>query len=110
MNVPVGSFSFTVSSASGFSKGDKIIVFRPGTEQWIKDLKMDQIEERDGTKQWQPKEYDLQFERVITKIEGKKYLLITRWCWQWKSNMAVVKFTNTVSMDVSLMLVLKISI
>ncbi len=28
--VPVGSFSFTVSSASGFSKGDKIIVFRPG--------------------------------------------------------------------------------
>ncbi|HEY5771782.1 MAG TPA: hypothetical protein VIS75_04095 [Chitinophagaceae bacterium] len=70
--VPVGSFSFTVSSAAGFSKGDKIIVFRPGTEQWIKDLKMDQIEERDGTKQWQPKEYDLQFERIITKIEGNK--------------------------------------
>ena len=31
------------------AKGDKIIVFRPGTEQWIKDLKMDQIEEREGT-------------------------------------------------------------
>jgi hypothetical protein len=73
--VPVGSFSFTVSSASGFSKGDKIIVFRPGTEQWIKDLKMDQIEERDGTKQWQAKEYDLQFERVITKIEGNKIFI-----------------------------------
>ena len=73
--VPVGSFSFTVSSASGFSKGDKIIVFRPGTEQWIKDLKMDQIEERDGTKQWQAKEYDLQFERIITKIEGNKIFI-----------------------------------
>ena len=73
--VPVGSFSFTVSSASGFTKGDKIIVFRPGTDQWIKDLKMDQIEERDGTKQWQAKEYDLQFERIITKIEGNKIFI-----------------------------------
>jgi len=74
-HVPVGSFSFTVSSASGFTKGDKIIVFRPGTEQWIKDLKMDRIEARDGTKQWQPKEYDLQFERIITKIEGNKIFI-----------------------------------
>ena len=73
--VPVGSFSFTVSSASGFSKGDKIIVFRPGTEQWIKDLKMDQIEDRGGTKQWQAKEYDLQFERMIAKIEGNKIFI-----------------------------------
>ena len=73
--VPVGSFSFTVSSSVGFSKGDKIIVFRPGTEQWIKDLKMDQIEDRGGTKQWQAKEYDLQFERVITKIEVNKIFI-----------------------------------
>jgi hypothetical protein len=73
--VPVGSFSLTVSSAAGFTKGDKIIVFRPGTEQWIKDLKMDVIEERDGTKQWQPKEYDLQFERIITKVEGNKIFI-----------------------------------
>ena len=73
--VPVGSFSFTVSSAAGFTKGDKIIVFRPGTEQWVKDLKMDQIEDRGGTKQWQAKEYDLQFERVITKIEGNKIFI-----------------------------------
>jgi len=70
--VPVGSFSFTVSSAAGFNKGDRIIVFRPGTEQWIRDLKMDQIDERGGTKQWQAKEYNLQFERVITKIQGNK--------------------------------------
>ena len=73
--VPVGSFSFTVSSAAGFTKGDKIIVFRAGTEQWIKDLKMDVIEERDGTKQWQAKEYDLQFERIITKVEGNKIFI-----------------------------------
>ena len=73
--VPVGSFSFTVSSASGFNKGDKIILFRPGSDQWIKDLKMDQIEDRGGTKQWEAKEYNLQFERVITKIEGNKLFI-----------------------------------
>ena len=73
--VPAGTFSFTVTSATQFAKGDKIILFRPGTEQWIKDLKMDQIEARDGTKQWQAREYDLQFERVITKIEGNKVFI-----------------------------------
>jgi hypothetical protein len=73
--VPVGTFSFNVSSSSGFSRGDKIILFRPGTEQWIRDLQMDKIEERDGTKQWQPKEYDFQFERMITKIEGNKIFI-----------------------------------
>jgi len=73
--VPVGSFSFRVSSSSGFAKGDKIIVFRPGTDQWIKDLKMDQIEDRGGTKQWEAKEYNLQFERVITNIEGNKIFI-----------------------------------
>ncbi len=70
--VPVGAKSFTVASAQGFKVGDKIIAYRPGTEQWIKDLKMDQIVERNGTKQWKPAEYNLSFERMITKIEGNK--------------------------------------
>ncbi|HEX7844610.1 MAG TPA: hypothetical protein VF476_02350 [Chitinophagaceae bacterium] len=73
--VPVGFFSFNVSSASGFAKGDRIILLRPGTEQWIKDLKMDQIDARDGTKQWTPKEYDLEYERVVTKVEGNKVFI-----------------------------------
>lgn len=68
--VPVGTFSFTVSDAKVFKKGDRVIVFRPGTKQWISDLKMDQIVERQGTKQWQPQEYNFTFERVITKVEA----------------------------------------
>lgn len=70
--VPTGTFSFTVADAKKIKKGDKIILFRPGTQKWIDDLKMNQIEERPGTKQWQAKEYDLSFERIITKIEGNK--------------------------------------
>ena len=73
--VPVGIRSFSVTSAKGFKAGDKIIVFRPGTEKWIRDLKMDQIEERPGTKQWRADEYNFQFERVITGIEGNKIFI-----------------------------------
>jgi hypothetical protein len=66
----VGAKSFTVSSAQGLKAGDNIILYRPGTANWITDLKMDQIDARDGTKQWQPGEYNLQFERTITGIKG----------------------------------------
>ena len=68
--VPTGATWFHVESAKGYKAGDKIILFRPGTDAWIKGLKMDAIEERDGTKQWKPKEYDLRYERIITKIDG----------------------------------------
>ncbi len=68
--VPVGSFEFQVESAKGLKVGDLITILRPGTENWIHDLKMDQIIERQGTKQWKAKEYDLKFERVVTKING----------------------------------------
>ena len=73
--VPVGAFSFNVSAAKKFKSGDKIILYRPGSEAWIHDLKMDQIVERKGTKQWNPKEYNFSFERVITKIEGNKIFI-----------------------------------
>ena len=73
--VPVGSTSFTVTSAKGFKKGDRIILYRPGTDQWIHDLKMDQIVERNGTKQWKANEYNLSYERMITKVEVNKIFI-----------------------------------
>lgn len=73
--VPVGATSFSVTSTKSFQQGDRIILFRPGTRQWIHDLKMDQIVERQGTKQWQPEEYQLRFERMITRVEGNKIFI-----------------------------------
>lgn len=71
--VPVGRKYFTVSVAAGLRPGDSIIVYRPGTQKWITDLEMNQIEVRDSTtKQWTPAEYDLYFERIITRIDGDK--------------------------------------
>ncbi|MBO9657281.1 MAG: hypothetical protein J7527_00485 [Chitinophagaceae bacterium] len=74
--VPVGSKSFNIANASSLKKGDRIVVFRPGTEKWISDLKMDQIEVRDSTtRQWPAKEYDLHFEREVVKIEGNRVFI-----------------------------------
>jgi hypothetical protein len=72
--VPTGAKSFNVASTAGLKVGDRIILFRPSPENWIHDIKMDQIEVRKtgGTKQWKPGEYDLQYERNISKIEGNK--------------------------------------
>ena len=73
--VPVGTKSFNVSSSKRYKVGDRIIVYRPGTDEWIKYLKMDQIVERKGTRQWKAYEYNIQFERMITKIEGNKIFI-----------------------------------
>ncbi|MBC7587921.1 MAG: hypothetical protein H7178_06120 [Chitinophagaceae bacterium] len=74
--VPVGAKSFSVEQAGKFKVGDKIIVFRPGTSKWIADLRMDQIEVRDsGTKQWDAKQFNLEFEREITAITGNKIFI-----------------------------------
>jgi len=73
--VPFGAMSFNVSSASGYKKGDQIMVYRPGTDNWISDIKMDQIAGRTGTIQWKADDYNLQFERVITNIEGNKIFI-----------------------------------
>lgn len=71
--VPVGTYSFNVASTTGYNVGDEIVVGRPGTDQWIQDLKMDVIENVNGPEaQWKASEYDLYFEREITKIEGNK--------------------------------------
>lgn len=70
--VPIGTQSFQVASTENYKPGDRIIVFRPGTREWIHDIKMDQIKERKGTRQWTPKGYDFYFEREIVKIINQR--------------------------------------
>ncbi|WP_018631054.1 hypothetical protein [Niabella aurantiaca] len=68
--VPVGSTAIPVKSAGTFRPGDPVIIHWTAKDQWIEDLKMNQIVERPGTKQWRAKEYDFKFQRTITRIEG----------------------------------------
>jgi hypothetical protein len=67
--VPVGARSFTVTGTNGLKVGDSIIVYRPATQNWIEDIRMNEIEKRDSaTRQWDTNEYGLHYERVITRI------------------------------------------
>ncbi len=68
--VPVGRKYIRVENSDNFQEGDLISLYRPGTRQWISDLKMDQIPQGTGTVQWSPSEYSFHFERIITRIHG----------------------------------------
>lgn len=70
--VPTGRNYVLLAEASSFQPGDSVLIYRPGTEKWVHDLKMDQIVERNGTRQWKPSEYDLYFERIITSISANR--------------------------------------
>lgn len=70
--VPTGAKSFTVAAASGFKPGDRIILYRPGTDNWIHDIQMDRIVERQGTRQWTGADYNLSYEREIVAVDGHK--------------------------------------
>ena len=69
--VPVGQFWVRVLNPTSFQAGDEVTIYRPGTSQWIHDLKMNQIPPRsDGENviQWDPDGYTLSYERKITCI------------------------------------------
>ncbi len=71
--VPVGSRWFHVEDASGFERGDRIVVERIGNGDWISAIGMDRIPDRpDGgtIRQWEP--FDLRFENGIVKIEDNR--------------------------------------
>ncbi len=68
--VPVGAMSFQLGSTAGLAVGDTVVVTRPGTQQWINDLGMDKI-----VQPWQPSDYNLRAERVITRIEGDRVFI-----------------------------------
>ncbi|MEM7576237.1 MAG: hypothetical protein AAF328_02075 [Planctomycetota bacterium] len=73
--VPVGATSFRVTNASSFAVGDRVIVHRPSTAEWISDIGMDQIPPRsDGGSitQWTPGSRDRNSDRIVTRIEGDR--------------------------------------
>jgi hypothetical protein len=68
--VAVGKKYVVLNNASNFTPGEKIFIHRPGTENWISDIKMNQITPSTGTVQWNPSSYSFSFERTITLISG----------------------------------------
>lgn len=70
--VPVGQFWVAVNNASEFHVGDHVTVYRPGTDNWIHDLKMDQIYASNSSSgyNWDAASYNLDYERIVTKVIG----------------------------------------
>jgi len=68
--VPAGRKYVTLAHAEEYAVGEQIVIYRPGTNKWIHTIKMDQIEEKPDLRQWKSPEYDLYFERFITKIKN----------------------------------------
>ena len=68
--VPAGSRTFSLVDVTGFKVGDRVVVQRPSTREWIASLGMDQAsgpfaEERTH---WLPGSRDLRWNRVITAL------------------------------------------
>ena len=71
--VPWGADTFPLDSTRQLSAGDTVMVVRPGTAEWVHELKMDQIVAKPGlppVKQWKPGEYTVKFERTVVAIDG----------------------------------------
>jgi hypothetical protein len=72
---PVGTRSLRLDNARGLRVGDNIVVRRIGNKEWIQEIGMDRITPRPtgGTRQWEA--FNLDFDRVITKIEGDRIMI-----------------------------------
>lgn len=68
--VPLGRNYVIVADASAYATGEQIVLYRPGTENWISDIKMDQLTPSEGTNQWSASSYSFYFERLVTNVNG----------------------------------------
>ena len=68
--VPVGAQYVLVDQHNMLKAGDQILLSYEMNDAWIEALQMNQIEKREGTKQWTAREYKLNFERTILAIKG----------------------------------------
>ena len=64
--VPVGAFSFNVTSAKAFKAGDKVLVRRIGNQDFIKAIGEDSTGA--GRNRWRP--FNITWDRVIKAVKG----------------------------------------
>lgn len=68
--VPVNATTFSVANIATFNMGDKIIIRRPSTKEWITDLGTESFGGGLSSLGWKPGEQDIYFDRTITSING----------------------------------------
>jgi hypothetical protein len=75
--VPVGARTFALESAEGLKAGDRVVVHRPSTAEWIALLGMDTFPgwRPENRLHWQPGSRDITWDRVVTAVEGNRVTL-----------------------------------
>lgn len=68
--VPVNATTFQLSAAGALKAGDKIIVHRPSTKEWIHDLGTEHFGGGITALGWKPGERDLFFHRQVVAVNG----------------------------------------
>ncbi|EIQ00963.1 hypothetical protein OpiT1DRAFT_05524 [Opitutaceae bacterium TAV1] len=73
--VPWSAKTLTLEHTEKLSVGDRVVVLRPGTPEWIAELGMDRIvltnpDSGRELYQWKPAEYDFPIERFIVAIDA----------------------------------------
>lgn len=66
-SVPAGARRLTLDSVEGLELGQRVLVHRPSTKEWIESIGMD----REGIA-WKPGTRDLVWERTLVSIEGNR--------------------------------------
>jgi len=68
--VPVNAKKITLANATGFKVGDKVLIHRPSTKEWIETLKTVEFGGGESALGWKPGTRDLHFDRTIIAIDG----------------------------------------
>lgn len=70
--VPAGARSIPVVAAAGFKAGDRIVIHRPSTEEWIGLLGMNTFPgwRPENRLHWQAGSRDVTWDRIVTGVEG----------------------------------------
>ena len=76
-NAPVGQMWVRVADPGQYKVSDDVALFRPGTAEWISDIKMDQIPQNaeNKVKQWTPSGYNLRSSRKVVRISADTVFL-----------------------------------
>ncbi|KAF9364085.1 hypothetical protein BGX34_002538 [Mortierella sp. NVP85] len=71
--IPCGSTEIPVLDTKGYSVGERIVIERPGCDEWLRDIGMDDLPPRPDSgvpsTPWTPQLYTFRFERRIIAID-----------------------------------------
>jgi hypothetical protein len=73
--VPSGARSFSVSDASGFNVGDRILISRPVTAAWVSFMGMDKLVRNGLPQTWIAPGSEILTDRAITAINGSQIFI-----------------------------------